>query len=203
MPRSSEQNQAIKDKRRVHIVKAAIKVFAENGYDDVAIDDITKAADCSHGLFYHYFKNKEEILTAIVNENIRGGGMLPPCHEANERGGINGIKIICDYLSNCYVGTSGHISTGLVAISFPRYEDLPRALRKIGSDNDLENTLVNLIERGQKEHKIIAGDPREIARGALYIIHSNFNTLLRDGRNAPIVSSDVLYNMLLLGERED
>ena len=201
MPRSSEQNQAIKDKRRVHIIKAAIKVFAENGYDKIAIDDITRAAACSH-LFYHYFKNKEEILTAIVNENIRAGGMLPPCHDANERGSINGIKLICDYLADCYVGTSGHISTGLVAVSFPRYENLPKALKKIASDNDLENTLVTLIAQGQKDHKIIAGEPKEIARGAMHIIVGNFDTLLRDGRNAPIVSTDVLYNMLLLGERE-
>lgn len=203
MPRSSEQNQAIKDKRRSHIMKAAVKVFAENGYEKVAVDEITKAADCSHGLFYHYFKNKEEILIAIVNENVREGGMLPPCYEAYQKGGVEGIKILCNYLNECYAGTSYRVSTGLVAISFPRYQGLPKALKKIGADNDVLTALETLVAQAQKDHKVIAGDPKEIVRAADFIVKSNFKSLLEEGRGAPIVSSDVLFNMLLLGERED
>ena len=33
----------------------------EKGYDNATVDDIVKKAKCSHGLFYHYFKNKKEI----------------------------------------------------------------------------------------------------------------------------------------------
>lgn len=203
MPRSTEQNQAIKDKRRARIIKAAIRVFAESGYDNVAVDEITKAADCSHGLFYHYFENKSVILETIVEENIKEGGFLPPCHQAQIEGGIKGIRAILSHIADSYTGTIPHIATGYIAATLSQYESLPKSLKKTAAEYDIRLTLAKLIKQGQAEKKVIAGDPDEIAKGAFYIIESNFRNLLEKGKNASIVSTDVIYNMLLLGERED
>ena len=60
MPRSPEQNQIVKDRRKAKLLDNALKVFAIKGYSNTSIDSITKAARCSHGLFYHYFDSKEE-----------------------------------------------------------------------------------------------------------------------------------------------
>ena len=59
--------------RREQIVLGALKVFCKKGYDGATINDIVKQAECSHGLFYHYFKSKKEIFDAVA-EN-RGVGM--------------------------------------------------------------------------------------------------------------------------------
>src|SRR5262249_51525387 len=40
-------------------------------YQQMRVADIVKAAGVSHGLFYHYFKDKESITLAIIEEMIR------------------------------------------------------------------------------------------------------------------------------------
>ncbi len=74
MPKTQEQNSTLKEKRKNQIVVSALKVFCKNGYDGTTVNDIVKKAKCSHGLFYHYFKNKKEIFTAVLES--RGKNMM-------------------------------------------------------------------------------------------------------------------------------
>lgn len=62
MPRTILQNKVIKDKRRSEILNAALELFVKNGFDTVSMDDIAKKIKCSHGLIYHYYTNKKDIL---------------------------------------------------------------------------------------------------------------------------------------------
>ncbi|MGI6713770.1 MAG: TetR/AcrR family transcriptional regulator [Bacilli bacterium] len=66
MPKTREQNEVIKRKRRGEIIQAGLKLFALKGYDNVTINNITTAAGCSHGLFYHYFNSKIDLLKSIL-----------------------------------------------------------------------------------------------------------------------------------------
>lgn len=50
-----------KESRKRELAIAGLKVFCEKGFDGATIEDIVKKAGCSHGLFYHYFKNKNEV----------------------------------------------------------------------------------------------------------------------------------------------
>ena len=73
MPRTKEQNQRIVEARKKEIIKASIQLFATCDYKEVSIDTITNKLGISHGLFYHYFKNKNDLVTTIVKyakENI-------------------------------------------------------------------------------------------------------------------------------------
>ncbi|HZJ26059.1 MAG TPA: helix-turn-helix domain-containing protein [Acidimicrobiia bacterium] len=45
---------------------AGIQVFAERGYHAARVDDIVRAAHTSHGTFYLYFANKEDLLRALT-----------------------------------------------------------------------------------------------------------------------------------------
>jgi AcrR family transcriptional regulator len=56
-----------RDKRNL-ILDAAIRVFARMGYHGARVSDIAREAGIAYGLVYHYFKNKEEILSTIFNE---------------------------------------------------------------------------------------------------------------------------------------
>jgi AcrR family transcriptional regulator len=50
------------ENRRDQIVKAAVRLFSENGYFQTTIDDIAEEADVSKGLIYLYFKDKHDLL---------------------------------------------------------------------------------------------------------------------------------------------
>ena len=52
--------------RRQQMLDAARKLFAERGYHDTTVDDITRAADVAKGTFYLYFSEKREIYVEVI-----------------------------------------------------------------------------------------------------------------------------------------
>lgn len=59
----------IGDKREA-ILRAAIGVFAHNGYFNSKVADIAKEAGVADGTVYLYFKSKEEILHSIFDRSV-------------------------------------------------------------------------------------------------------------------------------------
>ncbi|HEU5310973.1 MAG TPA: TetR/AcrR family transcriptional regulator [Candidatus Eisenbacteria bacterium] len=55
--------------KRQRILDAAVRVFAEHGYHGSRVGDIAEDAGVAHGLLYHYFSSKEEVLRTIFAEN--------------------------------------------------------------------------------------------------------------------------------------
>jgi AcrR family transcriptional regulator len=55
-------------KRRM-ILDAAVRVFATKGYHTCRVGDIAAEAGIAHGLLYHYFASKEEVLQTVFREN--------------------------------------------------------------------------------------------------------------------------------------
>ena len=51
--------------RRKTILRAAIEVFARKGYHGCRIADVAREAGVAYGLVYHYFQNKDELLSSV------------------------------------------------------------------------------------------------------------------------------------------
>src|SRR5216684_4980219 len=60
---------AVADKRSA-ILRAAIRVFANNGYFNSKVADIARAAGVADGTVYLYFKSKEEILHSVFDRSM-------------------------------------------------------------------------------------------------------------------------------------
>jgi AcrR family transcriptional regulator len=56
---------------RGDLLAAARRVFAERGYQDATIAEITQRADVAVGTFYLHFRDKDEIFTTLVDEVFR------------------------------------------------------------------------------------------------------------------------------------
>jgi len=63
-----ERTQAVEDKRR-QLLDAAVRVFARKGFHASRVGDIAEEAGVAHGLLYHYFKSKDQVLEAVFHEN--------------------------------------------------------------------------------------------------------------------------------------
>ncbi|HEX4491996.1 MAG TPA: helix-turn-helix domain-containing protein, partial [Acidimicrobiia bacterium] len=50
------------------LLDAGIQVFATRGYHAARVDDVVKLARTSHGTFYLYFSNKEDLFAALTSE---------------------------------------------------------------------------------------------------------------------------------------
>lgn len=56
------------DVRMKEIVLASERLFSENGYDETPVERIIEEVGIAKGTFYHYFRSKEEILDAIIED---------------------------------------------------------------------------------------------------------------------------------------
>lgn len=69
-PRTIEQFDKIRQQSRSNIMEAALELFGSYGYHATSVSKIAKAADISKGLMYNYFDSKEDLLHAIIIENL-------------------------------------------------------------------------------------------------------------------------------------
>jgi TetR/AcrR family transcriptional regulator, fatty acid metabolism regulator protein len=63
----TERTPAQEDKRRL-ILDAAVRVFARKGFHTCRVGDIAEEAGVAHGLLYHYFRSKDDVLESIFKE---------------------------------------------------------------------------------------------------------------------------------------
>jgi AcrR family transcriptional regulator len=69
------------DQRRAQLLELARRVFSEQSYDEVSIDDLAREAKISKGLLYHYFPTKRDLyvagLTEIANDLVAAITAVP------------------------------------------------------------------------------------------------------------------------------
>jgi len=94
------------DERASEIARAALDLFVTRGFAGTKLEDVARAASVSKGLPYLYFKNKEELFKAVINEAIGG-----PLAEASE-------------MIDHFEGPSGDLLRHLVA-GFRAFEESP------------------------------------------------------------------------------
>jgi AcrR family transcriptional regulator len=68
----SEQGRVARRRARVRadLLAAARQVFTTRGYQDATITEIIQIADVAMGTFYLHFRDKEEVLLALVKEGL-------------------------------------------------------------------------------------------------------------------------------------
>ena len=54
--------------RRRQILDAAVRVFARQGFHASRVSDIADEAGVAHGLLYHYFRSKDQVLDTLFRE---------------------------------------------------------------------------------------------------------------------------------------
>lgn len=71
MPKTREQFEQIRLERQKLILNAALFLFATKGFESTTTDEIAATANCSHGLIYHYYPSKEDLIKAVFENEIK------------------------------------------------------------------------------------------------------------------------------------
>ena len=68
--KNSNRRQRRSAEIRERLFRAALKLFADNGFTETTVEDITNAADVGKGTFFNYFPSKEHILIAFSDMQL-------------------------------------------------------------------------------------------------------------------------------------
>jgi AcrR family transcriptional regulator len=67
--KNTQQDRAISTRR--HLMEAARRIFARDGFEMARLEDIAAAAGKTRGAFYANFRDKEDVFFALFEENLR------------------------------------------------------------------------------------------------------------------------------------
>ena len=62
-----KKNSKAPDVRRKELIEVAAKLFSQKGYENVSVRDILSEVNGAPGMFYYYFKSKQEIYIAVID----------------------------------------------------------------------------------------------------------------------------------------
>jgi AcrR family transcriptional regulator len=160
-PRTEETNQHIREEQRERILNAAGTVFARKGFTDTKMTDIAAAAKVSYGLAYHYFANKEEIFTKLVESALKSSiGLM---QRARQQPGTAWDRL--HWLSTEIIqGAQRRPEAFMVVLQALTNDTVPQEAREIAWQESQvsQDTLKQLIQEGQAAGQVVAGDPDQL-----------------------------------------
>ena len=85
---------------RLRIVKAAVKLFARQGYHRTTITDLAQAIGLTSGAIFHHFPNKEAVLDEVVDWVERGMHVYSDITDSAEHGSLSMIEEVVRVMCN-------------------------------------------------------------------------------------------------------
>jgi AcrR family transcriptional regulator len=148
------------------IVATADDLFYRQGFEPTSFADIALAVGISRGNFYHHFKSKDEILTAVIGKRLADRHMMMERWEADVADPlgrierfidillVNGEKIRCH---GCPIGTLtselsklDHAARPEAVRLFSLFRSwLARQFTQLGRGADADRLALELLSRSQ------------------------------------------------------
>lgn len=195
MPRTKEQCQKIKERRKEAIKAAGLRLFAINGYKSVTIDDVMDEVNSAHSLFYHYYPSKEELFRDIMHEI-----------EAQMTSVFNGISydkkailIIEDLLDKLLKLISKKQSAYAIYLLLTlhyHHETFPQA-RETDHKIAFWDYTYKMIKKGQEEGDIPEGNIEEYTLALFSIIHGLAYKGMFDKNKHILPNKRIIMNLIL------
>lgn len=181
----ADSNPKADSQTRAHILRAALTLFAENGYAATSVQQIVSDAKVSKPAMYYYFRDKAELFQALVHEAHDERYRL--LREAAERG-----KNIREQLEGMlttlfdYIGKNRELMRISFATMFAAPGEVPENLcyaDKCERNFEFVHTLIkNAQKNGELDKRF---DSREMAFGFYGLTNFYFVSHLVDRNYQP------------------
>jgi AcrR family transcriptional regulator len=66
LPQPAGRRQRRATETRIRLFRCALQLFAQRGFHNVTVEDITEAADVGKGTFFNYFESKDHVLGVMA-----------------------------------------------------------------------------------------------------------------------------------------
>jgi TetR/AcrR family transcriptional regulator, fatty acid metabolism regulator protein len=149
--------------RRGQLLEAAVRVFAAKGFRASRVADIAVEAGVAHGLLYHYFSSKDEVLetifretwSALVADTRRVAAARLPLREQLRR------------FAKIYLG-SWLQAPELVRVLVREVARTPEVGDRVGEIRELFQVLQRMIEAARERGEVRADVNAQVAAWAIY-----------------------------------
>jgi AcrR family transcriptional regulator len=135
--------------RRRDLLHAAIRVFARKGFHASRVGDIAEEAGVAHGLLYHYFRSKDEVLETIFRATWSN---LVQEAERIELAG-EPVRQQLHGFASMYLG-SWLDDPDLDRVLVREIARSPEVARRVEESRGVFDALERMIERGQREGEL-------------------------------------------------
>jgi AcrR family transcriptional regulator len=197
MPRSAAENRRIQEAQRANLLDAARRVFFRGGAD-ATMADLAAEAGVSQGLAYRYFRNKEAIFRAMIEQSVGPKNSLATRVDQIPGGPRAKLAAI----------VSGVLERRRQAPEFFRYFYRALAGGKLPADvrrrlrarfGELRRTVRRLVVEAQNAGEIGTDDPDELVTALLATLEGLWRRTSGDpdrAANDKIPRAEVLLRML-------
>jgi len=193
MPRTQEANEFLKEKRRNLILRSSLHLFCLKGFDNVTTDDICKEAKISHGLLYHYYKNKTEILKVLLLEAKTKFNSLFKFDEIINLESYTFYKELTDFIVGA-LSLGGDYAFFVALLIQLKYD--PKILES-SNDVSLYQKFEIEIIKAQNEGLFKSGNPKEYLLCYFCLIKSISTMVITSKQKILIPQSNVILNLFL------
>ena len=158
------------EQRKQEFIDAAEKLFKENGIVETTVNSIVKELNVAKGLFYYYFKSKEDVIEAISEKYNKVFSEM--MMEAMDQPGFD--ERLKQYIENCvnsFRKLNDQVNGSEVDLTVLRARSVEEA-EKASAEG-----LVLLLEEGTREGNIYIEKPAYVAE----VMISGIAALVRNG----------------------
>src|SRR6266567_7265547 len=184
--------------KRERILRAAIEVFAQNGYFNAKVSEIAKAAGVADGTIYLYFDGKEDLLVTIFREHTRNYLQSLERELAHVRRPEERIRIAIRH----HLETLGRDrNLAIVAQVELRHSLKFMSLLSQQEVADYLNMLRKMIEHGQSDGTFRRNlHPQLVAKSVFGILDEMVTSwILSEKESSPVEQADQIAELILTG----
>ena len=168
-----------KTKRR--IFTTAIKLFAEKGYDNAGIEEITAVAGVAKGSLYYHFETKEEVFDLLLEEGTKLLSNSIEIKFKNCNNALDKLEAIAMIQIKSIIKYTDFVTVVInnTLGETPRTKKCREALRNYAE------TIEQVIKEGMDEGIFYEGDAQGIAYGILGVSFSSLLYIKKEGEVTP------------------
>jgi TetR/AcrR family fatty acid metabolism transcriptional regulator len=141
----TDRSIAQEEKRRL-ILDAAVRVFARKGYHTCRVGDIAEEAGVAHGLLYHYFVSKEEVLETVFRDTWTEVLDAFTAVEASDESPREQLRHVAAILLRAW-----RRDPDLVRVLVREVARSPQVQTKVDELGQAFKAIERIVSRGQKE----------------------------------------------------
>lgn len=181
---------------RERIFRAALDLFAERGFMETTVEDITEAADVGKGTFFNYFPTKEHVLATYGAERV--ATVERALQEANK-----GDRPVMDVLRELAAGVAGQAaeSPALVRAIFAAHASCTAVRDELQTRMHTARRLLAQILRLAQQRGEVRRDvsPMVLARLVQTVFHGVMGSWALNPSGTLRGTAEEIWNLLVPG----